>query len=621
MTGDFHVGTWLVQPSLNSVACNGTTVSLSPKVMQVLVCLARHPGTVVPKETLFQEVWRNTFVTDDVLKHAISELRRVFADDAREPRVIQTIAKRGYRLVAAVGPVNGTNDSSTLVEQPPVHRAMGASPRRWWARAAVATVILLSVLLVVVRRTRSASASGGPIQSLAVLPFQNLSGDPAQEYFSDGMTDVLITDLAQINSVRVISRTSVMHYRKSDKSLPEIARELNVDAIVEGTVQRLGDRVRITAQLIQAPADRHLWANSYDGNVSDVFALQREITHEIAGTIRVRIAKPAKRQVAHATPANRAALEAYLRGNYYLRKEGRGSGDEETRRAAPYFQQAIDADPDFAPAYVGLAEAHDNLLRASAEDAKIRKRAAEKALEVDPSVSNARAILAYLKWDAWDWAGAEEGYRQAIALNPNDVRAHHEFCIFLGALGRLDEALKECQTAQALDPNEDHLSEILYSRREYESARKILQLMLAIHPDDARLHWSSFLVDAEEGDQKEAIQELGKAFAFFGLSQTAADIERAFATSGYIAALRKCAKALEHLNAGTEAFLPGTTAEIYALIGDKDRALYWLEQEYEHREWVSLGIGLDYLNTDPIFDPLRSDPRFKDLVRRVGLPS
>jgi len=252
---DFRVGPWLVKPSLNTISRNGTTLRLEPKVMEVLVCLAGRPGEAFPKETLLQTVWPDTFVSEDVLKRCISELRRVFEDDAREPRIIETIPKRGYRLVAPVELVQVTKEPLAPLSSEPASSELAGSPapprrRRWWiGAAAIMGVVVITAVLIALRASRSARVTDN-IRSLAVLPLQNLSADPAQEYFSDGMTDALITDLAQIGSIKVISRTSIIRYKKTDKSLPEIARELNVDGIIEGTVQRSGDRVRITAQLI-----------------------------------------------------------------------------------------------------------------------------------------------------------------------------------------------------------------------------------------------------------------------------------------------------------------------------------------------------------------------------------
>ena len=294
-----------------------------------------------------------------MLKRCISELRRVFEDDAREPRIIETIPKRGYRLIAPVEPVNGTKESpapstSMLTSHESAASPVPLSRRRWW-RGAVAIVgaVVITVFVIALRASRSARASATPsIRSLAVLPLQNLSDDPAQEYFSDGMTDALITDLAQIRSVKVISRTSSMQYKQTKKSLPDIARELNVDGIIEGTVQRSGDRVRITAQLIYGPSDKHIWADSYERDVRDVFTLEREVTNDIAGRVRARITAQNQSVPVQSWAVNLKALDFYLEGNFLLEK-GSGHRDEELREAGVLFQRSIDADPMFVSAYIG----------------------------------------------------------------------------------------------------------------------------------------------------------------------------------------------------------------------------------------------------------------------------
>jgi len=394
MDGQIHVGPWLVEPSLNIVSRNGTAVHLEPKVMEVLLCLATHAGEVVSKEELLKAVWPDTFVTDDALKHCISDLRRVFEDDAREPRFIETIPKRGYRLVAPVLLASGRNSSTQAAAIPAITGAAGTGSRRVWGWAlGVGGAVLVAALLISLRDRRADAGAVPPIHSLAVLPLQNLSADPAQEYFSDGMTDALITDLAQIGSLKVISRTSIVHYKKTDKTLPEIAGELKVDGIVEGTVQRDGDRVRITAQLIYAPSDKHLWAKSYERDMRDVLGLEQDVAEDITHQVQARLmfAKPAFPSQPRLVKPE--VLEAYIQGNYHLQGSGRGGGEEEVTEAEKYFQRAIDLDPNFAPAYIGLARAHNSLSRGGPEDLAIMRSAAEKAVALDPSSSDAVLTL------------------------------------------------------------------------------------------------------------------------------------------------------------------------------------------------------------------------------------
>jgi TolB-like protein/DNA-binding winged helix-turn-helix (wHTH) protein len=619
VSNDFRIAAWLVEPGLNTVSRNGTAAHLEPKVMEVLACLARHAGEPVSKEELLQTVWPNTFVTDDVLKRSISELRRVFEDDVRQSRIIQTIPKRGYRLLVPAEPVNGVQGASPA-QQSQESRNVGHNWRMVGLSGVAALLLIVVSALYVQLRERPLGKGVAPqIHSIAVLPLENLSGDPSQEYFSDGMTDALITDLAQIGSLKVISRTSSMQYKQTKKSLPEIGRELGVDGIIEGTIQRSNDRVRITAQLIHVPSDRHLWASAYEGDFRDVFALERNVMGDIARQVQARLL--AKNQMPSSRPrqTNPIALEAYLQGNYHLNKYGRGFGVEEVRKASEYFQQAIDADPNFVLAYIGLGNAHGVLPVSSREDWEIQRKAAEKALALDRDSSEAHAMLAGGP-ENFDWSVAEQEYRQAIVLNPNNAEAHDQFCTLLAEMGRLDEAWGECQVAQELDPNNDHLAAILYWRGEYDHAIAILRMMIERHPDDGGLHYLLFDNYVKKQDYKAAVDELEKTLRLYGLSDAAAKIHHAFAISGYRAAMLQSAKEVERLQANKQFYAPVNLADVYAILGDNDRAFYWLEQAYMHRDMIATGEGATSIGVDPMLASLRSDPRFKDLMHRIGLP-
>jgi len=588
--------------------------------MGVLVCLAQHVGEPVPKEELLQAVWPDTFVTDDVLKRSISELRRVFEDDARESRIIQTIPKRGYRLIVPVEPINGkqTTSPSQLSSQP--LRPL----RRWWVLALASGLATLALIaLTLGGRSLWFGKSASPqIRSVAVLPLENLSTDPTQEYLSVGMTDALITDLAQIGSLKVISRTSSAQYKQTKKSLPEIAHELNVDGIVEGTVQRSGNRVRITAQLIHGPSDKHLWAQSYERDMRDVFALERDVTEDIARHVQERITRGDSVPFPQPRHVDPKALEAYLQGDYHLNGYGQGAGDEEKRTAAGYFQQVIDADPNFAPAYNGLAKSHLNLLWPSNRDAETATQAAERAVALDPNLSDAHRTLGDINFGVWNWQRAEEEYRRAIALNPNNAHARDHFGYFLDAIGRLDEGWRESQIAQELDPSNDHLSDRLVLRGQDDQAIAMIQLMLQRNPDNGYEHLELYREYMRKGMYEEATKHLDEVGILFGFPEIAAGSRRAGAVSGYRGAIRASLKGWEHLWATHQAFVPVNLASTYATLGDKDRAFYWLEQAYAHHDIgiASTDFGLEKLNTDFLLNPLRSDPRFKDLVRRVGLP-
>jgi TolB-like protein len=470
-------------------------------------------------------------------------------------------------------------------------------------------------------KLRREVTSGAPqIRSLAVLPLQNLSADPAQEYFSEGMTDALITDLAQIGSLKVISRTSSMQYKESKKSLPEIARELNVDGIVEGTVQRSGDRVRITAQLIHGPSDKHLWANSYEREMRDIFTLEREVTEDIARHVQAQVTTEHQVGVAQPRPVNLDALEAYLEGKFHLNKGLMGARDEELGIAGKYFQKAIDADPTFAPAYIGLSEAHHTLFWGSSEDSAIMKAFAEKALELAPTSSEAHEQMSTSKFENRDWAGAEEESRRAVALNPNSASAHHSLGDCLDTVGKLDEGWKQYEIAQELDPNQDHLSGALYTRGQYDRAIELLRKTVERRPADAVVHYGLSENYARNGAYKEWDQELGTSLTQAGVPEVASRIHRAFTSSGYRGALRQEAVEIERLYEKRQGYFPGILAEVYAILGDKDRAFYWLGQGCEHWHMASSDPILSWLKVDPGFASLRSDPRYQNMLRCMGLP-
>jgi tetratricopeptide (TPR) repeat protein len=345
------------------------------------------------------------------------------------------------------------------------------------------------------------------------------------------------------------------------------------------------------------------------------------VTEDIARQVRARLTTSNRAPFAQPQQVNPDALEAYLQGNYHLSRSGSGFADEELRKAQQYFNEAINADPKFAPAYVGMANAHEGLMRGSRDDWEIAERSAKKAVEIDPAYSDAHDTLGGIRLHrSWDWAGAEEEIRTSIALNRNSAGGHRSLCALLGSLGRLDEALEECQIAQELDPNQDQLSDILYFRREYDRAIEQQLRWLSRYPDNGIGHFELFHCYWQKGMGKEAIQELEQTAVLFGKKEIARLIRQGFVVSGPEGAMRAWAKELEHVNSTNEAFLPLSTAQSYAALGDKDHAFYWLEQAYQHPELVSLDDGLMDLKSDPMLDPLRSDPRYRDLLRRVRLP-
>ena len=625
--GDFDV-----DPRAGELRKHGIRIRLQVQPFQVLQTLLEHPGDVVTREELQRRIWpADTFVDfDQGLNNAVKKLREALGDNAEKPRFIETLSKRGYRFIGSVH--NGATAAAAKEATASATSAKTGTPetRRKgfaWVLVFVATALVALMLVLVMNPTRVRDHSVGKnvaprIQSVAVLPLQNLSSDPGQEFFSDGMTDALITDLAQIGSLKVISRTSSMQYKQTKKTLPEIARELNVDGIVEGTVQRSGDRVRITAQLIHGPSDKHLWANTYERDLYDVFALERDITEDIARHVQERIAPTKATQIAPPKRVDPRALEGFLQGNYFLQSFGKGGGDEENRKAAEYFLQAIDADSSFAPAYIGLAKAHFGLIWPSSQDAEIAKKAAERAVALDSNLSDAHKTLGDINVKSWHWSPAEDEYRRAIAINPNNADAHESLGALLMELGRLDEGYREAESAQTLDPSWDHLSDALERQGQFDAAIERQKRLLKVRGDDGFVRVELFRLYLKKGMYKEASFHLDRAATLFGYPEIAEAASRARAASGDRGAIRAFLKEWEHLVFTHQAFSPVNLADGYAALGDKDRAFYWLEQAYTQHdaEIASTDLGLERLNMEYLLDPLRSDPRFKDLVRRVGLP-
>jgi len=486
----------------------------------------------------------------------------------------------------------------------------------WTAAAILAGVILLALLLW--RGGLLESLRPSRIEALAVLPLENLSGDPEEEYFADGMTEALIADLAKIRALRVPSRTSVMQYKKAKKPLREIARELNVDAIVEGSVTRSGNRVRITAQLIEAKKDRHMWAESYERDLPDILALQGEVARAIAREIRIHVTPEERGRLSRTGSVNPEAYQAYLKGSYYSSKRT----EEALARGIAYFEQAIETDPGYALAYAGLADSYSLLVRYGAvrpsEAMPKAKAAAKKALELDNTLAEAYASLAYasLHYD-WDWQTAERQFQRAIELAPNYETAHQWYARYLTAMGRFDEAIAEVKRAQELEPLSLIINSAVgyayYFARRYDQAIAESRKALEMDANFSRAHFNLGLAYEQKKMFPQAIASFQKAIASSGGPLMEAALGHAYAVAGRRAEAQEVLDRLIELS--KQRYVSAyQIATIYAGLGETDQAFAWLEKAYgERNNWLA------YLKVDPIFDGLRSDSRFAALVRRVGL--
>jgi TolB-like protein/DNA-binding winged helix-turn-helix (wHTH) protein len=482
---------------------SGSRVRLQDQPFQVLAALLEKPGELVTREELRTRIWPRAIVDfDHGLNKAISKIRDALGDSGDSPRFVETVARRGYRFLADVVPVEGIGVAAAAAPAPvsPLSAA-DAHPSPWRPRparvaalAGTGLVLVLAAALAWFLNARTESASR--IRSLAVLPLENLSGDVGQEYFVDGMTDELITRLGQISRLRVISRTSAMMYKGTHKPMPQIANELNVDAVVEGSVLRSGERVRITAQLIVLPADKHIWSESYEGDIGDALALQNRVARTIAEQVRATLNRQEQAALQTSKTVRPEAYDAYFRGRYFWNKR---TGDG-LRKAIEYFTLAIEKDPNFAAAYSGLADAYAlsgdweyGIL--SPQEAFARSSAAAaKALALDEQLAEAHTSRAFaLDLYAWEWEAAESEYRRALALNPGYATAHQWYAWHLMVMGRTPEGIAELRTAESLDPLSPiltaDLADALCIAHLYDDSLRQSRTALELHPNFAVAHY------------------------------------------------------------------------------------------------------------------------------------
>jgi len=614
---------------------HGLRVRLQEQPFQILALLLEHPGDVVTREELQKKLWpADTFVDfDHGLNKAISKIREALSDSVESPRFVETVARRGYRFLAEVKFVDTTPARSpelgTLPH--PVAEAgdredlagIPTRPKRFLSSLAwkiSAFVLLLTVFSLSAWKLHSWNRPSLVIRSLAVLPLESLSNDASQDYFADGMTDELISDLGQISALRVISRTSVMVYKHARKPLPQIARELNVDAVVEGTVLRSGDRVRITAQLIDASSDKHLWSQSYEGELRDTLALQNQVARAIADQIRISVNPQEQAVLKNVKVVNPQAYESFLKGRYFWNKRTA----EGLKVALAYFNQATDEDPKYAQAYSGLADTYSLLgdwqyaVMTPKEALPKAKAAAIKALALDNTLGEAHNSLAFcLDGFDWDFDTAGKEFRRAIELNPGYATAHHWYAWHLSLLGQYEEAIAEMRKAENLDPlsliiNAD-LAELLVLAHSYDESIRQSRKTIEMDPNFALAHNQLAQAYLQKHMNDEAVAELQKAAQLSGGSPTVmANLARAYAASGKHGDAVRLLNDLKKGSSLVSSHAP-EIAVVYAALGDRTQAINWAEKGYEER--FNPGVLLR-----PGFDPLRSDPRFQDLVRRVGLP-
>lgn len=597
----------------------GIKVKLQEQPFQILVLLLAHPGEVVTRDELRKKLWpADTFVDfDHGLNRAVNKLREALGDHSDSPRFIETLPRRGYRFVAPIHPPAASAGAHEAAAEPAAVVSKRRPSLSYGMLLLAAAGLFLALNPGGIRGRVLPSRSEVGIRSLAVLPLENLSNDRTQDYFADGMTDELTTEIAKIRSLRVTSRESAIQYKNAHKSLPVIARELGVDAIVTGAVVRTDKKVRITAHLIRASDDRHLWSDQFERDLTDVIALQGEVAQTIADHIQLKLVSGEHPAVA-ARPLNGQAYEAYLQGGYFRNK----GSEENLNRSIQLFEKAIALDPWYAQAYAGLSETYIMLgifgLRAPKDVYPKAKSAAARAVELDDTIAAAHHALADVKkgYD-WDWPGAEAEYKRALMLNPSDVIAHSWYAELLSKIARYDEAVDEAGRARQLDPvslgSNTVLGMVLYRAGRYDEAIEACRRALDLDPHHASALWFLALAHEQKGDLRQAISELTTA-----VSMSSAPLYRGLLGHAYgLAGDRtKALQMLENLTAAsrTRYISPVDVALIHTGLGDRGSAFTWLEKAYQERTMRIQELG------DPVFRSLRADPRFASLMKRVGLP-
>jgi TolB-like protein/DNA-binding winged helix-turn-helix (wHTH) protein/Tfp pilus assembly protein PilF len=588
----------------------GVIIRLPEQPFRILLLLLERPGEVVTREELRNRLWAaDTFVDFDTgLNSAMRKLREALGDSAEHPTFIETLPRRGYRLLAPAVPI-------AALETPPDRQRPGFFKHKWaWATA---LAVAMSIVVIAALRTEQKTAvAQHRIESIAVLPLENLSGDPEQEHFADGMTDVLITGLAQVQALRVISRTSVMPYKKARKRLPEIARELNVDAIVEGTVVRSGARVRITAQLIHAATDQHLWAKSYERDMVDILSLQGELAQAIADAVEAKVSPQLRARLQSAPQLNPQASDEFYRGLVAANQQNADGYSKAIR----HLQRAVTIQPGFALAHEAMARfQYQSAFFGPVPPREFMPQAeaaARRALKADPWLADGRITLANILYRYHrDWTSAEAEFRRALDLSPNDARAYRAYSVFLAARGRSEEAVAQREMARKVDPHDadqpldersgapgDLDRAIAAWRKELArnpTIRAYFQLGSALVMNGQLAEGITALRASKPERHARYLAYLGYAFGASGDSTKArAILEELIARSrqGYVSSF---AIAMVHMG-----------------LNERQAAIDRLERASQEH-----AFELSHLNLTPAFDSLRSDPRFRDLVERLGLPA
>lgn len=605
----YHFGKFVLESDEHRMWRGDEEIYLRPKAFETLLYLLKNEGRLIKKNELLDHIWPNTVVTEGTLTHCIEEIRKALNDDAYNPRFLKTVPRMGYKFIA---PVEINSPEHKIMSPPKSSFEKKFINKKQLIIGSIALVVLIGIFYIPFKK------SPNQIKSLAVLPFVNLNGDVEQEYFSDGMTEALITNLARHSGLRIISRTSVMCYKGKEKLLSEIGHELNVDAVVEGSVMHVADQVRITAQLVLVSPEEHLWADNFSGRIENILALQDDVAGAITKAVNQKITEDNGQNKRSVKSINPDAYHAYLKGRFFWNKRTA----EGYKKAISYFNQAIELDSAYAQAYAGLADCYNLLGDYDVLPPKeVMPKAIEMAtiaLKIDSSLAEAYASLGFaISRYSWDWQTAESALLKAMEINPNYSEAHHWYALHLAAQGQFEDALFEIRQAQALDPLSliinTNVGWILYFAGNFQEAGEHLQKTLEMDSNFMSAHIKLGWVLQQEGRHRKAVNEFEKALILSNNEVAVLALcAEAYALAGNKAKAKKLLLQLEHLT--QQRYLsPYWKAMVYLALEDNDTAFKLLSSAIQCH-----CVTLIWLNVEPKFNHIRSDSRFHRLLHQLG---
>jgi DNA-binding winged helix-turn-helix (wHTH) protein/TolB-like protein/Flp pilus assembly protein TadD len=644
----YHFDAFHLDPVKRLLFRDGQPVPLTAKRLDLLLILVRNSNRVVTKDELMREVWPDTIVEESNLAHNISALRKALGERPDDHRFIVTVPGQGYRFVASVSEAAREEGEEVLIERtrsrltieedaeadesnmpavesplkalPPIsHATNRALPRNLVVVAAICA-ILTGMGFLVYRLWPTQPVPVAELKTIAVLPFKPLVSEARDESLEMGMADTLIARLSNIKEINVRPISSVRKYVGLEQDAVAAGREQRVDAVVEGQIQKSGEKIRVTVRLVRVEDGAAVWTAQFDEKMTDIFRVQDAISERVAGMLAVKLTGEEKDRLAKSYTENTEAYELYLKGRYHLNR----LTDDGFLKSLEYFQQAIEKDPNFALAHAGVADSYNSLsgfnVRPPKEVSPKARSAALTALNLDHLLAQAHTGLGMINLGFdWDWPGAERELKRAIEINPRDSDAHYYYSYYLAFMGRFDDAIAEIKFAQELDPVSlvklTGVGQILLMARRYDEAIEECRKALEMDPNLGFAHWLLGLAYMYKGSYEPAIQALQKSIPLSGDSpDEPASLAHAYALSGKRTEARKILEELKQ-QAKSRYISPGTIADIYGALGEKDQAFAWLDKAYDERDNMVV-----LLKVDPLYDPLRSDPRFADLLRRVGLP-